>query len=197
MASRRISVIIPTKDRPEELAKCLESVLGQTFLPDEIVIVDASDNEAVSSYIESYLNRKPEVKFIRSEPGLTHQKNLGVEACSGNIVFILDDDVMLEKDFVKEIVDVFDNDWERKVAGVCGKIITAKKHIGWSLHSILIWAVKAVHKVIAVIFLLRKSGDGTFRASGFPSYPYVASDVKRVEFLPGGINSCYPRNIVE
>ena len=40
MTKPSVSVIIPTRDRPEMLACALESVLGQSSLPDEIVIVN-------------------------------------------------------------------------------------------------------------------------------------------------------------
>ena len=173
MASKRISVIIPTKDRPQELVKCLESVLGQTLLPDEIVIVDARNTEKLDSSIIAKLNKKIKTIHLHTAAGLTHQKNVGVKACAGDIIFVLDDDVVLKEDFVKEIVDVFDNDSEGKVAGVCGRIVSTQKHDSRSLRSMLVAAIGAVHRAIAVVFLLRKRGDGTFRASGFPNYPYA------------------------
>lgn len=187
--SQKISIIIPTKDRPQDLVKCLESVLSQTLLPDEIVIVDASDTEKLDSSVIAELNRKIKTIYLHTAAGLTHQKNVGAKACSGDIIFVLDDDVVLKEDFVKEIVDVFDNDSERKVAGVCGRIVSPQKYDGRSLRSILISAVEAVHKVIALIFLLRKRGDGTFRASGFANHPCISSEVKRTEALPGGLTA--------
>jgi len=187
--SQKISIIIPTKDRPQDLARCLESLSNQTLLPDEIIIVDASDMEELDSSVIAKLNKKIKTTHLHTAAGLTHQKNVGVKACTGDIIFVLDDDVVLKEDFVKEIVDVFDNDSERKVAGVCGRIVSTQKHDSRSLRSMLVAAIGAVHRAIAVVFLLRKRGDGTFRASGFPNYPYATSEVKRVEFLPGGLTA--------
>ena len=39
-SSYKISIIIPTYNRPNDLNKCLQSVLEQTVIPNEIVIVD-------------------------------------------------------------------------------------------------------------------------------------------------------------
>ena len=39
----KISIVIPTKNRFQDLIKCIESIEVQTLLPDEIVIVDSSD----------------------------------------------------------------------------------------------------------------------------------------------------------
>ena len=38
--SNKVTIVIPTKNRPEEVINCLKSVLAQSILPQEIVIVD-------------------------------------------------------------------------------------------------------------------------------------------------------------
>ncbi len=197
MASRSISVIVPTKDRPQDLVRCLDSVLNQTLQPDEIIIVDASKTDMFNSALITRANEKVRTIYLRTAAGLTHQKNTGVEASSGDIVFFLDDDTILEKDFIKEIVNIFDHNQERKVAGVCGKIITPKKQDVWLLRFILISVIQVVQKIISIVFLLRKKGDGTFRASGFPNYPYITSKVKRVEFLCGGLTGWRREILIE
>ncbi|GAI81295.1 unnamed protein product, partial [marine sediment metagenome] len=184
------SVIIPTKNRPQALVECLDSVSNQTLLPDEIIVVDASDTEELNSGIVVRVNENVKTICLHTAiAGLTHQKNVGVKACSGDIVFFLDDDIVLEKDFIKEIVSVFDDDHERKIGGVCGQIISPRKRRSYSPRSLLIAAIEAVDKAIAIIFLLRKKGNGTFRASGFPNYPYNVDELKRVEFLSGGLTA--------
>lgn len=188
--SQKISIIIPTKDRPQDLVKCLESVLSQTLLPDEIVIVDASDTEKLDSSVIAELNKKIKTIYLHTAAGLTHQKNVGAKACSGDIIFVLDDDVILEKNFVKEIIKVFDNDSERKVAGVCGRIDNpkVKSRHGWLVNSLLaIYSV--LMRTIAVVFLLTKAGDGTFQVSGFANHPCISSEAKRTEALSGGLTA--------
>jgi GT2 family glycosyltransferase len=185
----KLSVVIPTKDRFQDIIKCIESILIQTVQPDELVIVDASEKQGLSRLINRQFSEKVRILYVRSKPGLTRQKNVGVGVCSGDIIFFLDDDVVLEKEFIKEVVTIFDNDPGKRIAGVCGSIIGPEKHneFEWSLRSMLITAIQTLSEAIAIVFLLRIRGDGTFRASGFPNYPYVANEVKRVEFLPGGL----------
>lgn len=194
MSSRRISVIIPTKDRPEDASKCLDSILIQTLLPDEIIIVDGSSTNEFDSNIITRANEKIKTIYLHTTAGLTHQKNAGVRASSGDILFFLDDDVVLEKDFIKEILNVFAQDPNEKVAGVCGDIITPKEQNGWSARHMLIEAIQTLNKSIATIFLLSKNGNGKFRASGFPTDVYGAKEIKNVEFLPGGLTA-YRRKI--
>jgi glycosyltransferase involved in cell wall biosynthesis len=44
-----VSVVIPTKDRPEMLRRAVSSVLGQTYAPIEVIVVD--DGSAASELI--------------------------------------------------------------------------------------------------------------------------------------------------
>ena len=45
--NRHLSVIIPTYNREKELKTCLDSILLQTKLPGEVIIVDDSDNDKI------------------------------------------------------------------------------------------------------------------------------------------------------
>jgi glycosyltransferase involved in cell wall biosynthesis len=184
----KISVLIPTKDRFQDIINCIESILIQTLLPDEIIIVDSSENAELQSTLELLCN-KTSFRYVHANVGLTAARNIGVQESTRDIIFFFDDDVVLEKDFIKEIVDIFDNDPEKRIAGVCGNIVNPEKHneFEWSLRSVLTRAIQTLSEAIAIVFLLRKRGDGTFRASGYPNYPYVSNGVKEVEFLPGGL----------
>ena len=187
-SSQKISIIIPTKDRPQDLARCLESILNQTLLPDEIIIVDASDAQELNSNIIARVNEKAKTIHLHTAAGLTHQKNAGVKASSGDILFFLDDDILPEKDFVKEIVDVFNHDKEGKVAGVGGRIISPeiKARRGRLSVNPVSAAYYLLVRAIHIVFLLGVKGDGKFRASGLGTHPYGASEVKRVENVRGG-----------
>jgi GT2 family glycosyltransferase len=194
MGPVRISVVIPTKDRPQDLAKCLGSIFNQTLLPDEIVIVDCSTQKQLNSSIVAEANEKVKTIYLHTAPGLTYQRNRGIEASSGDILLFLDDDIVLDKNFVKEIVNVFENDREQKVAGVYGNIVSPEKQHDLSLRQVLVWVIQAVNRLIAAVFFLSQNGNGRFRASGFPTYVHGAKETKRVECLPGGLTA-YRREV--
>ena len=62
--SMQVSVIIPTYNREKELKTCLNSILHQTKLPKEVIIVDDSDNDKVEN-------------VIKEENGIFENKNIG------------------------------------------------------------------------------------------------------------------------
>lgn len=187
----RISVIIPTKNRFHDIIKCIESILVQTLLPDEIVIVDSSDTQELKSKIEEFKSEKTKFAYIHTKPGVNYQRNIGIERSCGDIVFILDDDTILEKDFIKEIVNIFENDNERKIGGVCGDIINIKP----KNRSVMYPIKRAISTVLATIFFLNKIGNGKFRLSGFPTYPYGTNKILNVECLCT-CNSAFRREVL-
>ncbi len=81
-----VSVVIPTIGRPS-LRTAVESALGQTFPPVEVVVVVDAD-------CEPDLPTSSAIRMLRTSGGVgpSLAKHLGIEAASGNIIALLDDD---------------------------------------------------------------------------------------------------------
>ena len=72
-----ISVIICTFNRQEELKRFLETLNKQSQLPNELIIVDASKDNKTYELIENEMqSTKYLIKYIKTEPGLTRQRNI-------------------------------------------------------------------------------------------------------------------------
>jgi len=120
-----ISVVIPTKNRANELIKAINSVLIQSSLPRELIIVDQSERDHVRNIIESdYLNKYPMIKFIyiynSGLKGLVHAKEVGLNCTSSPFVCFLEDDVVLTRDFLYKLLLTFQDD---NILGCSGVII--------------------------------------------------------------------------
>ena len=89
------SAIIPTANRSEVLHRTLGSVLEQSSVPGEIIIIDASADDSTKTVCDQF----PEVTYLKAtERGAAQQRVQGVaEATLPNILF-LDDDIILEPD---------------------------------------------------------------------------------------------------
>ena len=179
--NEKISVIICTKNRMQEVTKCIESVLTQTLLPDEIVIIDGSDTEALNLEIKRRFNVE-KIVYIHSKPGYTYQQNIGIEASSGDIIIFLDDDVILDKDYIKNIIYVFDNDFGKKVGGVSGEIIAETQD-----DNLVKRIFKFGFQILITMFFLSRYGDGKFQLSGLPKVIKSGSvdKITNIEYLHG------------
>jgi len=112
------SIIICTYKRQKWVENLLKSISEQTVLPKEIIIVDASPEK-----IDYSISKGLKFSFIKSDKmQLTYQRNLGVKAARCDIIMHLDDDTYLEQDFIEIILEVFNNDTERKIGAVSGYV---------------------------------------------------------------------------
>ena len=104
MGNVDISVISCTKNRTKDLVNFLDSLHNQTRLPDELIIVDASDNDNTKNMVQQTRGRLPfDVIYKGTAPGLTRQRNIGISLSRGNYLFFFDDDIILENEFIKLI----------------------------------------------------------------------------------------------
>ena len=112
-------VVICTKDRPDDLRRCLRSIVAQTHPPDTVRIVDASSDARTAAVVDEF-RADLHIWFVRSSPSTTRQRNRGIDSSTAPIVHFLDDDVELDPGYLGEIVDVFDRDKDLEVGGVGG-----------------------------------------------------------------------------
>jgi len=121
----KISVVIPTLNRPVSLVLAVTSVLEQKHLPDEIIIVDQSVDEhsyiAVKGLYKNF-DVTPKLIYLH-EPevsGLTEAKQRAVEVVKGDIISFLEDDVVLDPCYIENSLSVFNKN--PKMMGCCGVI---------------------------------------------------------------------------
>ncbi len=102
--SEKIAYVVPTKDRCEDLTKLLVSLAKQSVLPEQIVIVDASDPP-----VEDLVRQFPQLPltYVREfPPSLARQRNAGMAALRDDITVAgyLDDDLELDETATERMV---------------------------------------------------------------------------------------------
>ena len=110
-----LAVIICTRNRPDDLARCLDSLAAQTRPADEVWVVDASEEPvAVGATGRSPLH------VVHTTPGLPAQRNLGLRQTQADVVAFFDDDVELEPDYLAALLAAYERHWAAGVGGICG-----------------------------------------------------------------------------
>jgi glycosyltransferase involved in cell wall biosynthesis len=91
-----VSIVIPTRNRPQMLGAAIESVLAQTFTDYEIVVViNGPDNPATPKTFEAATSTG--CRIVRVErAGIAVALNAGIEAARGEWIAFLDDDDLWE-----------------------------------------------------------------------------------------------------
>ncbi|MCX8043093.1 MAG: glycosyltransferase [Desulfobacterota bacterium] len=87
----RISVIVPTCNRPSFLMHALESIRRQTFTDYEIIVVDDGDNDVTHRLLEPSCGERF-LYLHTNRRGLAAARNIGMQAARGHFFAFLDDD---------------------------------------------------------------------------------------------------------
>lgn len=106
------SLIICTYRRPESLKNLLFTIKKQALKPMEIIVVDGSEDSS-TAYMLSEINLKNLFYFHvdHKNRGLTQQRNFGLNKVQqqSEVVCFLDDDIILEEDYFKNLLDTYLN----------------------------------------------------------------------------------------
>lgn len=115
-----VSVIICTRNRSNDLRRCLHSLYSQTCLPREVIVVD---NAPVDDSTFCVMKQFPEVVYYE-EPraGLSIARNAGIRLATSPIIAFTDDDVLLHPFWTYYVSESFD---EHGVGAMTGLVIAS------------------------------------------------------------------------
>ena len=185
------TLVVPTYQRPAEMVSLLGSLMAIPDPPGEVVVVDGSGGNETHDAVLMWSRAACApfaLSFVMSPPGLTRQRNVGIDASAGDFIFFLDDDCVPEPGYFQSIRSVYAEDGSRGVGAVCGSIINA---MGKPLT--LRWRIR---------FLLKLVPHGEY-GKYYPTATSVPvglmkpfSGVRAVDIMPGGAAS-YRREVFE
>ena len=122
MSNTLVSIVMVTRGLKDYLRLGLDSVLKQTFSSYEIIVIDNSLEPDFGRGVEKDY---PGVKLYPSAENLFYCQalNKGISLSSGDFILGLNDDVILDKDFLKQALRGFSRN--SKIGMVSGKILRA------------------------------------------------------------------------
>lgn len=186
-----VSVIISTKNRPGDLATCMKSLNGQTYPSQELIIIDSGNPKLdINKFIYDNLN----IRYFDSISSLTVARNMGILQSRGDIVLFLDDDVILDKNYIHNVVKIFEN--YGNVGCVCGDIVSDTVRSRAFSKSIRFPLIRKIRNFIFDMFFLTSWGDGRFQPSGFPTHPIGRDSIMYVECVQGA-NMAFRREVLD
>lgn len=104
---KKVSVIIPVYNVEHYLARCLDSVLNESYRDIEIVMVDDASTDGSLVIAEQYQKKYSDIIIVRHEKnqGLMMTRRDGYQVASGDLVMFLDSDDALPKEAVEKLVN--------------------------------------------------------------------------------------------
>ena len=117
-----VTVLVATRDRPDDLRRCLSSVERVCFpVPIEVVVVD---NNPASGLTPPVVADFEGVRLVsEARQGVAYARNAGIAASTGDVITTTDDDVVVPSDWLVKLLKPFR---DPKVMAVTGNVLPAE-----------------------------------------------------------------------
>lgn len=107
----KVSVIIPNYNHEAFLKQRIDSVLNQTFLDFELILLDDCSTDSSREILEKYSSRNTNIKYHPNEKNSGspfHQWNKGVSIAKGEYLWVAESDDFCEANFLENLVKILD-----------------------------------------------------------------------------------------
>jgi len=121
-----VTVAIPTYRRAGMLRQTLEGLVRQDYPADrlEILIIDNNSPDNTREVVASFATAPHAPRHVlETKQGANHARNRAIAEARGEIIVFGDDDILIEPNWVREIVAPFANNPPGRVGAVGGEVI--------------------------------------------------------------------------
>lgn len=124
----RISIIVPVYKVEEYLARCVDSILAQTYTDLEIILVDDGSPDNSGEICDAYAEKDDRIKVIhKANGGLSDARNTGIDQATGSYLTFLDSDDWVHESYIAYLYDLLkDNDAE---ISLCNFLKTTQEEV--------------------------------------------------------------------
>ena len=133
--NNHISIVIPTMNRLESLQETLDSYVSGDIIPNQIIIVDQTQDDEIRLQIVSMVRKYSKYAHIdyiyQNIPSSTKARNIGINICKNDIIVFSDDDITVRKDTIKNVLDIMENNDISMIAGINSNDQISKSKIGY------------------------------------------------------------------
>jgi cellulose synthase/poly-beta-1,6-N-acetylglucosamine synthase-like glycosyltransferase len=115
----KLSVMIPTYNRPDSLQMCLNGLARQMRTADQIIVIIRPEDGASSGALSTWSRVLPITSVLVNTPGVVQALNEGLKHATGDIITITDDDSIAHPNWLERIEQRFVDD--PVIGGVGGR----------------------------------------------------------------------------
>lgn len=106
-----ISVIIPVFNNEKYIARCLDSLLAQTYSDFEALVINDGSIDRSGTVIQEYSAKDPRIHYFEQEnQGVSVARNKGLDNANGKFVLFLDGDDWLDSDVFERLLNTAEKD---------------------------------------------------------------------------------------
>lgn len=137
-----ISIVIPAHNEAAYLKDCLDSFVGQTRLPDEVIVVDDNSSDATFAIAQGFAQQFPWIKVFQRTSADEHIPgkkvvdtfNFGLQhTAEFDLIGKFDADIILPANYFETVVNQFQANWK---LGMCSGLLFVQKGNDWVYENI-------------------------------------------------------------
>jgi glycosyltransferase involved in cell wall biosynthesis len=170
-------LVIATKGRPEPLTAALDSAGPELASDGEVIVVDGDPAQSARPVVEELRIRHPQLElvYIDRGGGSAIQRNVGIDAASGDVVVFIDDDCTIEPGMFAALSTAYD---DPTVVGATGRIHRPRRDgVVAEPDSRLRWLI------------LGGGRQGAMTSFGFRRPIFDVQQPRDVQYMPGPLMS--------
>lgn len=120
----KVSIVVPVYNTKKYLERCVQSLLCQTLLDIQIILVDDGSDDGSGEMCEQYKRTDPRIKVIHKEnQGLGFARNTGMEAAEGEFIAFVDSDDYIDPQMYEKL-------YEAAMRYEADMVLSGAKYIG-------------------------------------------------------------------
>lgn len=122
MENKKISIIIPTYNRAKKVKRCVNSIINQITLEDEIIIVDDCSTDNTIEVLKKINNKYSNIIIEKNDKnrGVSYSRNKGLEIATKDLILFLDSDDMCTNNMI-QIYSTINSETEADI--ICSGLI--------------------------------------------------------------------------
>lgn len=128
-----VSVVIPTYNRRKSAERLVRSIKNNTYKNTEIIIIDDASTDGSYQYLSERFRNDKKLKILRNKTNLytAESRNVGFRRAKGDFVFFIDDDNVLDKKAIEELLRIFNADNSIGELGPVNYNYNSKRKVLW------------------------------------------------------------------
>lgn len=101
---KKISIIVPIYNEEENLRKCIESLINQTYKELEIILINDGSTDKSKEIIESFKDKRI-IAIDKKNTGISDTRNKGIDKSTGDYIMFVDSDDYLELNCIERLIE--------------------------------------------------------------------------------------------
>ena len=119
MASPQLSIIVPVYNVEKYLARCIDSILNQSFTDFELLLIDDGSKDSSGSICDAYAEKDSRIRvFHKENGGVSSARNVGLDNANGEWIYFVDSDDELKDSGIKTMIGCISDEVDMVLAGI-------------------------------------------------------------------------------